>query len=315
MVTKKIIPLFFLLFGLQVALYAQSDSITISEAWLSKLTMYRDQVLSQDSAAVEELRLLLGKWNGIGASEQEQFDFAFNVFIARTIQGWSYKLIKKKAEEYTPGVITDMFTEVELQVIERNADVFDLLFLGVLKWEYPFALKLDAEILRELSVYELTAGERIGEIGAGTGMLSMTLRLLEPGAAFYVNELDRDFIDYMQAKLQRNEEEALTDGLELIKGSRRSTEMEGFDLDKIIVRNTLHHFKQPEEMLASIKQSLSAEGVLFVWESIRELDHDGDGCTLAMSRSEVTEVLFRAGFTLEVAWEFEEGILLKLTAN
>ncbi len=304
-----------LLIGFSSSLKSQSDTIIIPQDWLQKLAAHRDYHLTKDVDAIEELRLLFSHWDSLGASKYKQIDFTFNVLIARAVEGWSYKFIKKKAKEYSPGIISDTFTEDDLRVIENNADVLDLLLLGILKWEYPFVLDPDAEFLQELNTYNLTAGEKIADIGAGRGVLCIVLKILNPETEIYINELNRDFIEYVNAKLSRTDEAALQFGVEAVKGGRRSTELEGFELDKIIVRNTLHHFKAPEEMLESIKASLKIGGQLFVYESVPELDTDGDVCSVAISRDEVLELLSSSGFQLEAEWKFGEGVLLQLTYN
>lgn len=313
--SSYLLAIFILLVGCPLALVSQSDTTTISQDQLQKLAVYRDHLLTKDTAALEDLRLLLSRWNALGANEHEQIDFTFNVLIARVVQAWSYKLIKKKAKEHSPGIIAETFTEADLQVIARNADVLDLLLLGVLKWEYPFMLDTEADLLQEIATYDLVEGERLGDIGAGQGVLCVLLKILHPGAEIYINELDRDFIAYINAKLERSDEEALTFGIKTVKGGRRTTELEGADLDVIIVRNTLHHFKYPQEMLASIQASLRPGGRLLVYESVPELDQDGDLCSAAISRTEILQLLSNSGFQLAAEWEISEGVLLQLTYN
>lgn len=298
--------------GIRLQVCAQLEEVEISPDWVMKLSNYRNALLNDEVASLDELGGLLSKWDALGANKQEQIDFTYNVLKVRAVDGWSFRLIKKKALLHQPGIIADSFSEADLRIIEAHPDLLDMVFLGVLEWKYPFAIDREAAFFRALGAYEISGGERIGEIGSGTGVFSLMLKLLYPDITLHVNELDRDFVKYITLKFENGIGDLENSGVETIKGRRESTNLEGYELDKIILRNTLHHFGDQDEMLGSIKRSLKPGGELFVWESIVELDIDDNICKHALTREAIKGIFEDSAFELLGERDFEESVLFKL---
>lgn len=85
----------------------------------------------------------------------------------------------------------------------------------------------------------------------------------------------------------------------LVKGQKKSTGLEGQQLDKIIIRDSFHHFKKKSKMLASIKKSLKDTGELFVVESVIIQNNGGKNCPMAMHASDIIKTIESGGFKLE----------------
>lgn len=248
---------------------SQSTTTTIPENWMQSLVDFRTSVLLHNVSDLTELQVLLTKWDSLGVSKDDQIHFTYNVLMYRVVKNYSFKVIMKKAKKLGAKVIVDNFTEDDLRVIVENKDILDLIFEDVLRWKYPFAIDPETEIFKEILAYDIKKGEKIAEIGAGTGMFSLLLAMFLPDVELFVNELDKDFLEYTTKKFiaifgSNLEENAVS----MIKGGRRSTSLEGYDLDKIFLRNTLHHILYTEDMLLSIENSLKSDGMLLVKESI-----------------------------------------------
>ncbi|MFK7807090.1 MAG: class I SAM-dependent methyltransferase [Saprospiraceae bacterium] len=237
--------------------------------WIIKLTDYRSYLLRKNPKATMELKVRLDKWNETGASKKEQQDFALNVVKVSVVNQQSMKRISKEVEKYIPNSkILPTFCEADYTILNENSELLNLVFLGVLNDRYPFSINSKTSFFTEFNAYDISPTDRIGEIGAGTGTFSLMLNKLEPKAEIFVNELWISFLEYVE--MVAEEQAAFYDlsKMKLVKGRVKSTKMEGFGLDKIIIRNTFHHFTKPEKMLSSIKQSLNENGVLYILETM-----------------------------------------------
>lgn len=290
---------------------SQSTTTTIPENWMQSLVDFRTSVLLHNVSDLTELQVLLTKWDSLGVSKNDQIHFTFNVLMYRVVKNYSFKVIMKKAKKLGAKVIVDNFTEDDLRVIVENKDILDLIFEDVLRWKYPFAIDPETEIFKEILAYDIKKGEKIAEIGAGTGMFSLLLAMFLPDVELFVNELDKDFLEYTTKKFiaifgSNLEENAVS----MIKGGLISTHLEGIDLDKIIVRNTLHHFSKTDAMMHSIENSLKPDGMLFVKESIKELNPNG--CEKELTRDQIKKIFLKSNFELIEEIDFSYSVLFKL---
>lgn len=146
----------------------------------------------------------------------------------------------------------------------------------------------------ELDFYQLRAEMRIAELGAGDpAFAKQLLKRLTP-EQYYLNDIDplavqmmSDFFHLWSAKI-----EAVP-----ILGESHSTQLEGQNLDAIIIRNALHHFDELPTMLTSIQESLAPEGKLLLKETFTESCY-GLCCPDLRPEAELLRALERAGFRL-----------------
>ena len=89
--------------------------------------------------------------------------------------------------------------------------------------------------------------------------------------------------------------------MSLVQGEITSTNLEGLDLDKIIIRQSFHHFSRKKEMLSSISKSLKPDGRLYVLEATK--DHPDNYCRClcdeAMRSKRIIKKITSNGFKLE----------------
>ncbi|MEZ5038554.1 MAG: hypothetical protein R2828_01625 [Saprospiraceae bacterium] len=151
-------------------------------------------------------------------------------------------------------------------------------------------------LFRELMLYQFKPQDRIGEIGAGDGGFSLLLQLLYGNSHHFINEIDSlniRQIGWMLQLLPTDRQLPAT-----ILGSEVSSGMEGKQLDALIIRNTLHHFSKPDEMMQSIKASLSQSGHLYLFEELADPMTGFQHCEASMSYEEVVTLLAIEGFEL-----------------
>ena len=204
--------------------------------------------------------------------------------------------IREQLEE--ADMLNDQFEE-SIQYVDTishyNWMIRTLVSNGHLFGTPPYALRNENFAYRETRAYEPAKGDRIGEIGVGNGAFILMLAMGFEGLEVFANELDSTLMSFLEhATLSRVYQS--TSSLTVMAGESKGTNMEGFELDKIIVRNTFHHFSDKEAMLNSIKASLTVGGSLFILERFIA---QGNRCEHAMSRKEFLSIMKANGFKRE----------------
>ena len=160
-----------------------------------------------------------------------------------------------------------------------------------------FDIDLDSKAIQtELKWYQAQPHEKIGEIGAGDLHFAAALMSHTSDITYFINEVDFDklqAINYLLTYHPILQQKSILPVL----GSNSTTGLEGVNLDKIIVRNAIHHFEQPHKMLMSIDRSLKKGGTLFVKEKFTDTCHFGC-CPYLFQESQFLQFLKAANFRL-----------------
>lgn len=289
---------------------------SIRQVAIIKVAQYREKIIQENPEAALRMQSLLNKWDSLHVQEEERGDLTLNIMLANRIYGLSDKSIKKKAIKYMPeSKMAQALTGEDISIISENAELLDLVHLGVLKYQFPFAIDSDTPVFSELQAYGIQSHDTIGEIGAGSGAFSMLLGMVYPDLVIYVNEIDKGFLTYLDKKLARNNALLNPRNLVLTKGGKESTALEGHRLNKIILRNTFHHFKKKPEMLEAIARTLNPQGRLYVLETVRDINPDRRLCKLSMSRGEIIAIIESNGFRLIDQIELKGKLLMTFYAE
>lgn len=145
---------------------------------------------------------------------------------------------------------------------------------------------------QELSFYQLGSGMRIAEIGAGDPAFAKQVLETQSPKAYFINDIDPVAVQMMSDFFQLW---SATSPVIPILGASRHTQLEGEQLDVIIIRNALHHFEELPEMLISIRKSLAPNGRLLLKETFIESCY-GLCCPAIRSEKEILAALEKAGF-------------------
>lgn len=289
----------FLLFLLPAfGICAQSNDAGAAN-WIPSIADYRSRMLVQHPGAPHELKELLEKWDRLQVPMQERYDVALNVTVAAEIYGDGYREVHRKLSKHFPNsVIASSFTERDLEILKRNGALIDLVLLGVLVMKFPFVIDPETDFLSELRYYNIQPGQSLAEIGAGTGAFGILLHYIYPGNKIYLNEINGAYLQFIGKHLTATGTVSPPEIVQLVKGSKRSARLPE-PVDKVIVRNSFHHFGQPEDMLHSIGEMMKPEGRLYLLEEFADAAETDPTCSDLLSETKLEEYLFKSGFQIE----------------
>ncbi|MCB1800633.1 MAG: methyltransferase domain-containing protein [Gammaproteobacteria bacterium] len=114
------------------------------------------------------------------------------------------------------------------------------------------------DILREL---QLRPGERIADVGAGTGFFSLMMaREVGPDGRVFAVDIARNFVD---AAVERARGQGL-DNVTGVVNDQHGVGLPPASVDRVFISDTYHHFEYPRAMLDSIHAALDRDGELVV---------------------------------------------------
>ena len=145
--------------------------------------------------------------------------------------------------------------------------------------------------LAEAERIDVRMRDDVLEIGAGNGAFSLALYREVPGASYWINELDTTLLDPLAVRLQRQYAQA---PIQLVRGQTVRTGMPRQSVDKIILRQVLHHLSRPDDLLQDIRQTLRTQGKLFLLESYAE--SCAICCDESWTRARIQATLQQHGF-------------------
>ena len=112
-----------------------------------------------------------------------------------------------------------------------------------------------------LAIVDLSSGDSIADIGAGTGLFVGSFSEAV-GASGRVRAVDLSpgFIEHLRA---RKQDEGLTN-VEIVPCTDRSTTLPPESCDVVFICDTYHHFEYPRSVMASIREALRPGGRLVI---------------------------------------------------
>jgi SAM-dependent methyltransferase len=177
-------------------------------------------------------------------------------------------------------------------------------------------LNEDHYLVEELSQYQLPAGAKVAEIGAGDGVFGLYLFFAQKDIQLFLNEVSQERVGEIcntLLLLNKQEREQVTP----VAGTSHSTLLEGKELDAVIMRNAFHHFSDPEAMLNSIQAAIHPGGAVYLLEQFKEPDDTKNHCTLLKDRAFFEKIFEKNGWTKvrEVYLKKQRKYLLKYKLN
>ncbi|SIN68132.1 class I SAM-dependent methyltransferase [Algoriphagus halophilus] len=146
----------------------------------------------------------------------------------------------------------------------------------------------------------INSSSTVADIGAGSGYYTFRIAPLVPQGKVYAVEIQKDAIDYINAKSK----ELNLKNVETVQGSEKSSNLPKGAIDLVIMVDVYHELSYPQEMLQSIYESLSPNGKVLL------LEYRGEDPTInikplhKMTEKQVTKELNANGFELEKNGKF-----------
>ena len=113
-----------------------------------------------------------------------------------------------------------------------------------------------------ISNLPVTNNSVVGDIGAGTGYYTFRIAEKVPEGKVYAVEIQEDAVQYLKERAKKLNK----DNVEAIEGGEKSPNLPENALDLVVMVDVYHELLYPEEMLASIRRSLKADGKLLLIE-------------------------------------------------
>ena len=155
----------------------------------------------------------------------------------------------------------------------------------------------------ELTAYQIRDGERVADIGFSTGWLEGLMVLKYDSLKIYGVELSNEYLRNLKVVTEAYS------GLRKIKGSsdvigikgkKGYTNLAGGFFDKVIVRETFHHFSDKNKMLKDVFRILKPTGRLIIHEPFTDSSFYSVQCKERIfSPIEVERVAKENKFSLE----------------
>lgn len=279
---------------------AQSPS---NEQLIAGLNAVRSEALQKNAGSLHALNDLLERWDSLQVAPAVQQGFLVSSWYAGSVQSYSEAFIYRKSDK-TYGKNTMPLMVGDLSILGRNKEMVELLAEGFLTNRYPFPIDPGSAVFSEFSQYGLHDSMRIGEIGAGSGIISLVIGASYQNMEIYVNELEPKLVGYIEEKLSQTHCILPSNRLIVVQGAESSTNLEGKNLDLILIRDSFHHFSKRKKMLDAVARSMHANGKVVVVEPILEIiPPDEDHCSKLMKKPDILKAFHKAGFVLHAVVE------------
>ena len=170
------------------------------------------------------------------------------------------------------------------------------------EWDYASLYKApktkDSSYLKEIRALQFKPNDVIAEIGAGPGYFEQNLSKFCNNLTVYVTEIDSASISKLDTKLQLLD---LYDDKNIqyitVLGDEKNSQLSPALFDKIIIKNTFHHFTYPNEMLQDIKGILKKNGSIYIIDILMD-EVEKPECSLYLKRAEFLKYFIDNGYTL-----------------
>lgn len=142
---------------------------------------------------------------------------------------------------------------------------------------------------RELiEAMDLKPGTTVADVGTGVGhMIPFLSRAVGPAGKVIAEDIQTDFLDKAKQKAKLSNVQNAT----FVLGTPEDAKLPGDSVNAILVLDVYHHFDYPDQMLASLRESLLGGGRLFIVDYFRSEKAMPGGRALEHIRADRDEVV------------------------
>lgn len=310
-INRYYLPMLFFL--LPASGFCQTAGTQNNEQLIDGMTCLRRQVIENQPEGAVELGALLERLGADRRGDTDPSDLLFNLWYSRVIYKYGAADIKRNLAKYGfPDIDTpDLHTEQQLQILDKSSDLVDLISSQILREKFPYPVNPASGLFAEFQFYGIKNGQRIAEIGAGTGSISVLIGAAFQNTTVYVNEADKRLIAHLNKRLATTACIDSSNHLIVVKGKTKSTGLEGKNLDMIFMRNAFHHFSNRKAMIAAFRKSIKPGGTVFITESVRDLHAGGHICSHALHKAQILDAMQAGHFRLIDEQTLGQKIVMK----
>ncbi|MEM7163819.1 MAG: methyltransferase domain-containing protein [Planctomycetota bacterium] len=166
-----------------------------------------------------------------------------------------------------------------------------------------------------LAAVGLKAGDRVADIGAGTGLfVAPFAQSVSAAGKVYALEISPGFVSHLRDRVAREQ----LANVEVILSQEASTTLPPASVDVVFLCDTYHHFEHYRKMLASIRQTLRPGGQVVVidFERIPGVSREWILGHVRAGKPQVIDEFTAAGFVLTAEISvagLEENYCLRFT--
>jgi SAM-dependent methyltransferase len=108
---------------------------------------------------------------------------------------------------------------------------------------------------------QLSPGDAIADIGAGTGFFSLLFaQAVGPEGEVYAVEISPRFLEH----LRKTSRDQSTENLNVVEGTDRSAMLPTDSVDAAFICDVYHHFEYPNDSLSSLRDAIRPGGSLYL---------------------------------------------------
>lgn len=310
-ISKQVISAFCLLFlALTSCLSLSGQELNKEDlqAFNTRLDQYLDQVTNHGDQ--EALHALLKRIrHNFKDNEKEYKQFFFNTFYYHAVRRMPLLVSNFVNSRFDKEVPKEFIKPRDVKMLKANIELMDMFTNGILEEEKgSFIISENDYLIKQWNFFNLEAGDVIADVGGGTGNYLSLLSLLDLNLDLTLTELKRPNLRFAKKISERLESLGYAE-IKLVKGGVEETNLPANHFDKIILKNTLHHFSEPEKMFASIANSLNDEGVLYVNEGVFDSENKSC-CSKKMSAKAVKDLIQKNHYIILDEMYTDDGIQL-----
>ena len=138
-----------------------------------------------------------------------------------------------------------------------------------------------------IEAMELKPGMAVADVGTGVGyMLPFLSRAVGPNGKVFAEDIQTDFLDKARQRAKLSNAPNVT----FVLGTPEQSKLPGDVLNAVLVLDVYHHFDYPDQMLASIRESLLSGGRMYIVDYYRSEKAMPNGRALEHIRADRDEV-------------------------
>ena len=280
-----------------------------------KADVHYQALQSERKSILTELQPVQRQLFDLSLSEEQHFllnDLFRNVFTGKD------KYAKRFLETYQypyQSIIEKVYPidslllmEKELGILNEALEQYQYMYLRDNEWE-RVGMENSEGLKKELAVYQFGRGEQVLEIGAGDEDFMLAVADLDLDIQFFANEVDPLKLKRLFYQATHHPKLALLHkSIKVVQGTDANTGMSRQKVDKIIIRNAIHHFSKPQSMLVDIEKQLKESGKLYIVERYADQCKD-QCCEHLMSEAGIKGLFAGSAFMLraEHVIQYENG--------